>query len=258
MKSSPRGALTAQLLHTMAAYTPWVEDEVRGLRQVVSPGDVVVDVGAGLGVYTSALSHLVGPTGVVVSVEPLPGLYALFDGWLRLRSGWNVYRYAVAATDRPHTATVSVPLRGARPVTGRAFVTTGAAGLGSNEEFTAEVEHGVPGTTLDQLARRIRLDRIDFVKADVEGAELALARGADRIIQTYHPYVLLEVEDRHLQRYGHTSRDVVGWFAERRYDVSVWAKGGWRHVSDVQDGCRNYLFRPRSRPLPRAEPRGRG
>ncbi|MQA93049.1 MAG: FkbM family methyltransferase, partial [Gemmatimonas sp.] len=65
MKSSPRGALTAQLLHAMAAYTPWVEDGVRGLRQVVSPGDVVVDVGAGLGVYTSALSHLVGPTGVV-------------------------------------------------------------------------------------------------------------------------------------------------------------------------------------------------
>lgn len=251
MTSAARHAATAGVLRAMAACTPWVEDEVRGLRQFVSPGDVVVDAGAALGIYTSVLSRLVGPTGVVLSVEPLPGLYARYDGWLRLRSAANVRRYAVALADRPHAATLSVPLRRGRPVTGRAFVTSGADGLGSNDEFAGQLERQVPVTTLDALVRRARLDRVDFVKADVEGAEAALLRGAGGIIQAFRPYVLLEVEDRHLQRYGHTSGDVVGWFADHAYEVSVWTEGVWRHVSGVQGNRRNYLFRPRSPSRPR-------
>lgn len=251
MRSSPRGMLSARLLHTLAAGTPWVEPEVRGLRHLVGRGDTVIDVGAGLGVYTSVLARLVGPTGVVLSVEPLPGYYARYDGWLRLRAGANVHRCAVAVADHPHTARVRVPLRRGRPVTGRSFVATGARGLGSNAEFAAHVEHEVPVSTLDDLAARTRLDRVDFVKADVEGAELALARGAEGIIRTFRPSVLLEVENRHAQRYGHCAKDVIGWFAERGYHVSAWSRGEWRRVSNVRDGCRNYLFQPR-RQLPRS------
>lgn len=250
MRSGPRGALTARLLHAMAAATPWVEAEIRGLRRLVGRGDTVIDVGAGLGTYTSVLAHLVGPTGTVLSVEPLPGNYAPYDGWLRLRSAANVHRYAVAVADHPHTARVSVPLRRGRPVTGRSFVTTGARDLGANVEFPAHVEREIPVSTLDELAARVRLDRVDFVKADVEGAELALARGAEGIIRAYRPSVLLEVENRHARRYGHTAEDVVCWFAERDYHVSVWSGGEWRRVSDVRDGCRNYLFQPRQRMRP--------
>lgn len=240
---SPRQALTARLIRAMAC-TPWVEDEVRGLASLVSAGDVVVDVGAALGLYTSVLSGLVGPTGAVISVEPLPGHYARYDGWLRMRAGANVHRYAVAVGSVEHSAAVSVPLRRGRPVTGRAFVTTGAMGRGSNEEFAGERFVRVPVTTLDDLARRAALSRLSLVKADVEGGELSLVRGAEAIIRAFRPYFLLEVEDRHLRRYGHSAKDVVGWFADRGYGPSVWSEGEWRHVSEVTEARRNYLFRP--------------
>ncbi|MBO0827564.1 MAG: FkbM family methyltransferase [Streptosporangiales bacterium] len=229
----------------MAAWTPWVEGEVRGLQQVVRSGDVVVDVGAGLGIYTCVLSRLVGPTGVVVSVEPLPGLYAAYDAWLRLRRGGNVSRYdgALGSAAQP-AAPVSVPLRRQRPVTGRAFVTTGATGFGSNGEFAGHREYDVPVTTLDQLVNRLDLDRVDFVKADVEGAELAVLRGATTTIGASRPTVLLEIEDRHLRRYGYSSGDVVSWFHAHGYEMSVWAEGAWRPVSRVTQLRRNYLFRP--------------
>lgn len=231
----------------MAAWTPWVEGEVRGLRQVVRSGDVVVDVGAALGTYTCVLSRLVGPTGVVVSVEPLPALYAGYDAWLRLRRADNVSRYDGALGAEPHTAKVSVPLRRRRPVAGRAFLTTGATGVGSNEEFTEHREYDVAVTTLDQLVNRLELDRVDLVKADVEGAELALLHGAERTIDTSRPAVLLEIEDRHLRRYGHSSADVVGWFHAHDYEMSIWAEGEWRPVSCVTELRRNYLFRPAER-----------
>jgi FkbM family methyltransferase len=228
----------------MAAWTPWVEGEVRGLSQVVRSGDVVVDVGAALGIYTCVLSRLVGPTGVVVSVEPLPRLYAGYDTWLRLRHAANVSRYDCALGAEPHTAKASVPLRRDHPVAGRAFVTTGASGVGSNQEFAGHREYDVSVTTLDQLVNRIDLDRVDFVKADVEGAELAFLRGAQATIERSRPPVLLEVEDRHLRRYGHSSGDVVGWFRAQDYELTVWSEGGWRPVSRVTEGRRNYLFRP--------------
>lgn len=228
----------------MAAWTPWIEREIRGLHQVVRSGDVAVDVGAALGIYTCVLSRLVGPTGVVVSVEPLARLYAAYDAWLRLRKAGNVYRYDGALGAESHTAKVSVPLRGDRPVTGRAFLTTAATGLGSNGEFSAHREYEVPVTTLDRLVNRLDLDRVDFVKADVEGVELALLRGATTTIETSRPTVLLEIEDRHLRRYGHSSGDVVAWFRAHGYEMSAWAEGGWRPVSRVTESRRNYLFRP--------------
>lgn len=240
-----RHAVTAKALRAMAVWTPWVEKEVRGLGRVVGGGDVVVDVGAALGVYTSVLSSLVGPSGRVVSVEPLPGLYALVDGWLRLRAPRNVQRYAVALGASASIATVSVPVRSGRPVAGRSFLTTGARGLGSNAEFDGQFERDVPVTTLDGLIDRARVSRVDFVKVDVEGAELALLSGAERTIGRFRPYVLAEVEDRHLRRYGHTANDVVSWFRTRGYDVSTWQEGMWRLVPNVADGCRNYLFRSR-------------
>lgn len=228
----------------MAAWTPWVEDEVRGLDRVVRSGDVVVDVGAALGIYTCVLSQLVGPTGVVVSVEPLPRLYAGYDAWLRLRGAGNVSRYDCALGAEPHTAKVSVPLRGHRPVTGRAFMTTGTNGLGSNQEFADHREYEVPVTTLDELANRLDLDRVDFVKADVEGGEFSLLRGAVTTIERSRPTLLLEIEDRHLRRYGHSSGDIVAWFRVRGYEMAIWAEGAWRPVSHVTELRRNYLFRP--------------
>lgn len=240
-----RHAVTAGALRAMAACTPWVEDEVRGLRRVVGAGDVVIDVGAALGVYTSVLSRLVGPAGRVVSVEPLPGLYASVDGWLRLRSPRNVHRYAVALGASTGSAAVSVPVRRGRVVAGRSFLTAGARGLGSNEEFTDQFQRDVAVTTLDGLVERAGLARVNFVKIDVEGAEPALLGGAEWTIRRFRPYVLAEVEDRHLRRYGHTAGDVVSWFRTRGYDMSTWQEGMWRLVPNVAGGCRNYLFRSR-------------
>lgn len=246
MATELQRAVTVRALRALAACTPWVEDEVQGLAAIVSAGDVALDVGAALGVYTAVLSRLVGPYGRVVSVEPLPGLYAPFDGWLGLRGGRNVYRYALALGAEQHTAPVSVPVRRGHPVTGRSFVTTGADGLGSNEEFTASFERDVPVTTVDRLVERARLPRVDFVKADVEGAELALVCGAERTIATYRPHVLLEIEVRHLRRYGHHAGDVVAWFAARGYGMYSWREGMWRPVPSVSGGYRNYLFRSTS------------
>jgi FkbM family methyltransferase len=155
---------------------------VRVTEELVRPGDVAIDVGARWGTYTSLLMRLVGPTGVVHAFEPNPdhaeALRAIVGRHL------NAYFHSVALSDDSGETDLHVPL-----LSGEA-----ADGLASLNR-PATVHHTV------RISRR-RLDdvglvRVDFVKCDVEGHELAVLRGAKETFGTLHPTVLIEVEQRH-------------------------------------------------------------
>ena len=65
------------------------------------------------------------------------------------------------------------------------------------------------------------------------------------MVETLRPKFLLEIEERHVARFGYGAQDVVAWLAERDYGMKVWRQGGWRTVTRVTDDMRNYLFVPR-------------
>jgi len=137
-----------------------------------------------------------------------------------------------------------VPLRKGVPITGRSFITRNASGLGSNAEFEEHLRVVVEGDTLDGFTARLGLQRLDFVKIDVEGAELHVLRGGHATIATLKPVVMVEVEDRHLERFGVGSDEIAAWFTSQDYRMSVWDSGTWREVDAVTVQFRNYLFTP--------------
>jgi FkbM family methyltransferase len=230
-------------IRTLARLTPWVEDELLGLHRIVRPGDVCLDVGAALGLYTAELAVLTGPGGVVHSIEPLLFAHPIPAAVLGLRRGPNVRRHGLALTATGGKATMSVPLRNGRMVTGRSFVTRRANGLGANEEFDEHVEVTVPTERLDRFCERLGLGRVDFVKADVEGAEWDVLRGGERVLAGSRPALLLEIEARHLLRFGSEPRDLADWLVSRYgYRMFVWHEGDWRQAPAVTGEHRNYLF----------------
>lgn len=234
--------LTRFAVHSLARATPWVESELLGLRHVVAPGATCVDVGAALGLYTAELARIVGADGVVHSVEPLRFAHSVPSRALGLRTAGNVVRHSLALADVTGKRTMSIPIRNDRLVTGRAFVTAGASGLGSNSEFDDQLEVVVEVDTLDRLRHRWNLGRVDFVKADVEGAELAVLHGARELVEQCGPRLLLEIEDRHLSRFGRRSNAIVRWLTERGYRMYAWHGRTWQPVDEVIRERRNYLF----------------
>ncbi|MGH8909299.1 MAG: FkbM family methyltransferase [Egibacteraceae bacterium] len=233
------------LLRLLARRTSFVEDEILGLDTLVQTGDVCIDVGAEYGLYTHALVGLVGPAGTVHSVEPLPGAYRILRAGLALTGRRNVRTYRLALGDHAEQGDLSVPWRRGLPVHGRAFLTSGANGDGPNVEFSTSRTVQVEVVTLDELCARERIDRVDFVKADVEGAELAVLHGAEATLVSYRPMLLLEIEERHLDKYGCDATEVVHWLADRGYAMRAWRRGAWQAVSEVSAAGRNYLFVPR-------------
>ncbi|MEU7524863.1 FkbM family methyltransferase [Saccharothrix sp. NPDC042600] len=237
-----RGAAVAGALRVLARVTPFVEPELIGLRDIVKPGDTCLDIGAALGLYTVSLSRLVGPQGTVHSVEPLVFAHPALSYLLRPREGRNIVRHSVALGTREGKDVMSVPVRHGLPVTGRSFLTAGADGLGSNAEFAEHLEVVVRTDTLDRFVAANGIDRLDFVKADVEGAELRVLQGGTETIEKFRPKLLLEIEERHVERFGYRAEDVADWLAERGYRMRTWQRGAWRQVHRIRPDLRNYLF----------------
>jgi hypothetical protein len=148
---------------------------------------------------------------------------------------------------QPGETTLSVPIGRFGPVTGRSFLAWQTDGIGSNAEFRDHADVLVPVETLDQLCQRMDLGRLDFVKIDVEGAELHVLQGGAHTIETLRPDLLLEIEARHLTRYRFAARDVTQWLIDRGYTMHLW-QHGWRPTDVVCPHARNYLFRA---PAPR-------
>lgn len=237
----------SRLLRTVAPHAWFLEDEVAGLAAFVGPGAVCVDVGAEYGLYTWTLAGLVGPRGHVHAVEPQPGPAAVVTTARRLLGAGHVTVHRTALGAAPGTGALSLPRRRSLPVHGRAFLTTGAAGLGSNAEFDRHDEVPVVVSTLDEMVAETGLARLDLVKVDIEGAEAALLVGATKTLESFRPVLMLELEDRHLARFGTDVAEVVADLGRLDYVPHTW-QGRWA-PRRADDGCRNVLFLPAERDL---------
>ncbi len=186
----------------------WARDRVRGNRSMavvdalVRPGDVVVDAGANIGVYTARLAQLVGPEGAVHAFEPHP--LALERLGIVAAAEPGVEIHPVALADRRGRATLSVP----RGEDGSPLLALARLGPAEDAE-TVEVET----TTLD-AALGADAGRVAFVKCDVEGSELAVLRGALGVLREARPRVLVELERRHA---GDELDETLALFAELGY-----------------------------------------
>ncbi|WP_084469299.1 FkbM family methyltransferase [Nocardiopsis trehalosi] len=229
-------------LRALSPHAFFIEREVAGLGAVVRPGQACVDIGAEYGLYTFALADLVGPRGSVLGVEPLPGPAAFLRAAARALDARHVRVVRCALGREPGSGVLSLPVRRGLPVHGRAFLTTGADGPGPNAEFGAERRVPTPVTTLDALVADQGIGRVDFVKADVEGAELAVLDGGRAVLERDRPALLLEIEDRHLAKYGARATDLVDRLSALGYRMRVRVAGEWRSADRVRDGHRNYLF----------------
>lgn len=219
-----------------------VESEAAALADFVTEGAVCCDIGAQYGLYTLTFAKRVGPTGRVLSFEPLPGPNAFLRAAARCLGARNVVVHPQALGDTQGLGTMSLPKPRWFPVHGRAFLADDADGLGPNAEFAREQRLPVPVTTLDAMVEEANLARLDFVKIDVEGYEPAVLAGAERTIRRFRPAMLIEIEDRHLDKFGADSATVVKMMTEHGYTMWTLAEGAWRPADEVTGHTRNYLF----------------
>lgn len=144
----------------------------------LKPGMTVFDIGANVGYFTLYSARLVGSQGRVIAIEGDPAVAALLQKNAALNALSNVTVIAGVA------ARANGTMRFGR---GKA---SGWSGLHSEapEEWIE-----VPAHTVDSLADQLRLDRLDFVKIDVEGAEEEVISGMAQTLRGFGPAILVEL-----------------------------------------------------------------
>ncbi len=163
------------------------------LAEWIRPGMCVVDVGANVGLYTGLFSRLVGPSGKVISVEPVD------SNWESLcrsakRNAWsNVEIHHCALAAESGAARMSCdPLNSGNNRIER---------IGSDDDAA-----GVPLKTLDGI---VAGRRVDFLKIDVQGWEASVLRGSRQTLRENRPmHAFLEIWPSGLRRAGSGPREI--------------------------------------------------
>lgn len=187
----------------LGAHSPTL---LRTLDRFVAAGDWVIDIGANVGLVTSRLCQLVGPSGAVWAVEPLPRNVERLEA-LRAGNGLDhLTVLPVALSSEPGTARLRVPIRG-----GGAF-----GSFVATWEPAAEVD--VVTARLDDLvAERRPPGRLRLVKIDAEGFEPQILAGATGTLSSLRPLVLCEFNDILLRQAGTSSVELLDRFASIGY-----------------------------------------
>jgi len=222
-----------------------VEPEAAALAGWLSDEAVCFDVGANFGLYTLTFAAGIGPRGRVFSFEPLPGPRAFLARAVRLLGADNVTVSDQALGDRRGVGEMSLPKRRGLPVYGRSFLADEAEGLGPNAEFHRERRLTVGLSTVDTVVRAAGLERVDLIKIDVEGYEPAVVRGAEWTLAHHRPTLLLEIERRHLLKFGVEPAALVASLRRYGYEMAALWDDRWCPADVVTTERRNYLFTAR-------------
>jgi FkbM family methyltransferase len=166
-------------------------ENVRFLQSAVKAGDVVVDIGAHLGLMTVIASKLAGKEGHVYAFEPTPSTYETLQSVVALNHAGNVTccHAAVSAKDGQID-----------------FFLSEDEGSNSNSLLARNQRDRKPVrvkvVSLDAFARENRITRIAVLKIDAEGSELDVLSGADTVLRQHRPLVILAVHPSLIRNNG--------------------------------------------------------
>lgn len=98
-------------------------------------------------------------------------------------------------------------------------------------------------TTVDTFVKANGIARVDVLKVDVEGAELAILKGAQETIETHRPTMLLEFNADTCSAAGYTIGHLVDWLTSRGYKLQLITRKGLFQVAEFPGFC-NVLATP--------------
>ena len=195
------------------------------LPQLLRRGDIAIDIGANLGYYTRPMADIVGAEGRVYAVEPVPVIFSVLERNVRGRGNVSLMNYALGEEDTTiEMANDSVAEAGYFG-TGRNFVSEGKLSMQAIR-FSAQMRRG------SELFGA--LERVDFIKCDIEGYERVVIPQLRPIIERHHPTVLIETD-------GQTREQIIEIFSAMGYKAYMLMDG--REVELDTNSDKDIIFR---------------
>lgn len=170
--------------------------ELRMMGNFIKKDSVIIDIGANIGWYSLNLARRV-PDGCIIAFEPIPGTFEYLKKNIAVNKITNIKALNFGLSDR-----------------------AGTLGFYYDPKFTVAASlRNLHGNSKRKkvLCRVRRLDdfiltmtpRIDFIKCDVEGAELFVIKGALEVLKKTKPVMLLEMLRKWSVKFGYHPNEII-------------------------------------------------
>lgn len=169
-------------------------ESTRVVEKLVGPGDVALDVGANIGYFTLLLSRLVGERGRVIAFEPTEHY-------------GNVLRRNLSANGVRNCRVESLGLSNEEGEWLASIGDSSATLHWVSPDEKPRLREAIRLERLDDIGDRLGLDRLDFIKIDVDGHEPLFFEGAWQTLERFRPVILVEVSEPHYRHAGTSAAD---------------------------------------------------
>jgi len=180
------------------------ESDSRMIHQLITDGNVIFDVGANVGWYAVSIAKKY-PKSQIIAFEPIPKTFGYLTKNIALNNSQNVFTNQLGLSDKAGELIFYYYATGA--------VNASSANL-TGDKSVQEIR--CPVTTIDDFCAAKDL-RVDFIKCDVEGAELFVFKGGVKTIEHWKPVVFAEMLRKWSAKFNYHPNEIIKLFSDLGY-----------------------------------------
>lgn len=208
--------------------------ELLFLHKFLKPDMVLVDAGANMGEYSlfaaKRLTH-----GKVLAFEPMPKMLTLLNENIGLNNFSAIRVFPYGLSDKEGV----LPFHELDEQNGNEGLSTFYPGTKKVKDVTE-----APLKSFDAEFESYQVNRIDFIKLDIEGGELSALRGAKKSIEKFRPLVMVEINEATYTAAGYTVHDVYDFFTGISYSPFEIDRTGDLKPALKTAKMKNIIFKP--------------
>lgn len=192
----------------------------------------VFDVGANLGWYGMNIKKRC-PDCKVDFFEPVPNTFCRLKKNIAMNDITDCAVNNIGFIDKTETTTFFYDT-----------VASGASSMTNLRELPTTEQIDVQMKTMDEYVAENHIERLDFIKCDVEGAEFLVYRGGENVIAKYQPIIFSEMLRKWSAKFHYHPNDIIDFLSGLGYQCYV-IREGWLKTFervDEQTVETNYFF----------------
>ena len=194
-------------------------------KNIIREGDVVLDIGANLGYYTKLFAKWTGSKGHVYAVEPVTFFADTIKWGTKQFNNIDLYNVALGAEEKD--VVLSTPGN-------FGYLRTGLAHISDKEEASSS-EFSFTAKMMRPSKLFANLERIDFIKCDIEGYEYIVLPEMESVLVKHKPVIQLET-------WGEQKDKIEGFLIGIGYDIYELEDGKLKPISEVKSTLQSDLI----------------
>lgn len=213
-------------------FNTYEKEDSEMLYRLVKSEDIIFDIGANIGWYSIHLAKMY-KNATIYAFEPIPETFNQLKKNSELNRVNNIVFNNFALSDK----TQILPF----------FYSPNVTGAASSLNIIGDdkmLELSCQSTTIDNYVIENKINKLDFIKCDVEGAELMVFKGGVKSIMKFKPVVFSEMLRKWAAKFGYHPNDIIIFFKELGYNCYVTELGKLKLMKIVDDETieTNFFF----------------